>query len=174
MDVREIEAHFEFVAPDQPDGFFLGYSVVGDLDFVVVPSFADFELFGSIDSQGSVALGGVVCEDDRGAFWNVEGQGGFDRIVAFRWIEYYRFGAPGLCDHGFGLVDFLAIDLIDGLDFEPIRFAWAEVFADEMAGGSGRLGWVSVDEDFCVHGDIDGQLDFGGRYSGFGGPSSAC
>lgn len=50
LDIREIEAHLELVPADQSDGLFLGDPVEGDLDFVVIPSFADLKLLGAVDA----------------------------------------------------------------------------------------------------------------------------
>ena len=50
LDIREIEAHLKLVPADQSDGLFLGNPVEGDLDFVVIPSFADLELLGAVNA----------------------------------------------------------------------------------------------------------------------------
>ena len=173
LDIREIEAHLELVPADQSDSLFLGNPVEGDLDFVVIPSFADLELLGAVDAQAPVALGRVVGQDHRGALGNVERQRRLDRVIAGRRVENQGFGTARLGNDGLGLADFLTVDFVDSLDFKSIRFARIEILADELTRGSGRLGRISVDENFRIHRYVYCKLHFGARDRRLGRPSSA-
>lgn len=156
LNIGEVEAHFELVATDQADGLFFGQAVVGNLDFVVIPSFPNLELFGAVDPEGSVALGGVIGKHHLGTFRNVQSQGCFDRIVAGGWVKKNRLGATCFGDDRLGLANFFPFDFVDSLDFESISFRWAQVFADELPRGTGCLGRISIDEYFGIQWHIDG------------------
>ena len=105
-----------------------------DLNLVVFPSFSGLELLGAVNAGHSIALRGIVGQHYLCSFWNIQGQCGFNRIIADRRVKDYRFGTAWTSNDRLGLRYFLACDFEARLDLKAISILGVEIAADESTG----------------------------------------